>query len=243
MKDLITSILNETDYKNNPYFIGLQNGDFSKEDFIETQIQFFFAVVFFNRPMAALAAKIPSAELRLEILKNVWEEHGEGSLSMTHENTFLTFLNRLGNVTAKDINERTLWPEIRIFNTCLTGACVMDDYLVGTALLGIIELMFCHISSILADGVINRGWLVSDKMIHYNLHLELDIKHSQDFFNILEASWKDSIENKYLIEQGLRLGATLFNNLYYGLYQNRKKRLNRSFLGPHSKAEGYTIKL
>lgn len=31
----------------------------SREDFIETQIQFFFAVIFFSRPMAGLAGRMP----------------------------------------------------------------------------------------------------------------------------------------------------------------------------------------
>jgi hypothetical protein len=33
----------------------LADGSFDREDFVETQIQFFFAVVFFSRPMMALA--------------------------------------------------------------------------------------------------------------------------------------------------------------------------------------------
>lgn len=238
MYQLIDQIMEETDYKNNIYFHSLYNGDFEKDDFIETQTQFFFAVDFFNRPMAALAAKIPTAELRQEILRNVWEEHGEGDISKAHGKTFIIFLERLGNVTLKDIMGKTLWPEVRLFNTCLTGACVLDDYMVGTAMMGMIERMFCDISAILAKGIIQRGWLTSENMIHYNLHELLDIKHSQDFFDVLSAAWEKNEENKYHIEQGLRLGSTVFNNLYTGLYQHRKRRLYRKYLGPHSRAEG-----
>ena len=45
--------------------------------------------------------------------------------------------------------KRSLWPEVRIFNTCLSGTCVLDDYMVGVAMMGIIELMFCEISTII----------------------------------------------------------------------------------------------
>ena len=238
MEDLINKILMDLDFKRNPYFVRLHDGKFEREDFMETQIQFFFAVVFFNRPMSALAAKIPTEKLRIEILKNIWEEHGEGNLAKAHSNTFVTFLSRLGNISEKEIIQRQLWPEVRIFNTCLSGACILDDYMIAVPMMGIIERMFCEISTIIGQGVIAREWLTEKNLTHYNLHAKLDIKHSQDFFNIVKESWDESNENKYYIEQGLHLGATLFNNLYKNLYYNRKKRILRHFHGPHSRAAG-----
>jgi len=238
MKNLINQLLHDINYKNNPYFVNLHKGTFSKEDFIETQIQFYFAVVFFNRPMSALAAKIPTPELRLEILKNIWEEHGEGDLNKAHGKSFLEFLAAIGDVSYKKIMQKALWPEVRAFNTCLSGACVLDDFMVGTAMMGMIERMFCDISVILAKGIIKQGWLSDDTLLHYNVHAELDIKHSDDFFQILSEPWKKSDENKYFIEQGLRLGGTIFNNLYKGLYEQRAVRLNRKWYGAHSRAEG-----
>src|SRR6185312_6038875 len=88
LDERIQAIHRESGYANNSYFKNLMNGEFSKDDFVETQIQFYYAVSFFSRPMAALAAKIPSPELRLEVLRNVWEEHGEGSLAHGHGTTF-----------------------------------------------------------------------------------------------------------------------------------------------------------
>ncbi|RYZ84846.1 MAG: iron-containing redox enzyme family protein, partial [Proteobacteria bacterium] len=110
MNELIESILKETAAQQNPYFQALRDGSFSKEDFIETQIQFFFAVVFFSRPMSALAAKVPSPELRMEILRNVWEEHGEGDLTKIHGRTFTVLLERLGGIKVDDIEAKALWP-------------------------------------------------------------------------------------------------------------------------------------
>lgn len=224
MENLIEQILQETKYQKNLYFQTLHDGSFTKEDFVETQIQFYFAVVFFPRPMAAVAAKIPTHEKRLEIMRNVWEEHGDGDSSDFHGNTFIEFLNRIGKVGSEEIQKRKLWPEIRAFNSLLTGTCVMDEYIVGTALMGMIERMFSDISSIIGKGIVTRNWLKSEEMIHYNLHEKLDIKHSQDFFDVLSSAWEHSEEDRYLIEQGLRLGAYCFNNLYTSLYEARQKR-------------------
>lgn len=224
LNDLIERVLKETDYSENPYFVNLRERTFEKSDFIETQIQFFYAVIFFSRPMAALAAKIPTPELRLEVLRNAWEEHGEGSLTQAHGKTFLEFLKRIDNVSEKEVYLRGLWADVRIFNTTLSGAAVLDDFIIAVGVLGIIERMFSDISAWIGQGVIENGWLAADEMIHYHLHQELDIKHSEDFFKILDAPFQKSAENRYLIEQGLRLGATLFNNLYKGLWERRKTR-------------------
>lgn len=235
---LVDTVLKEIRYRENPFFLNLQNGTFEKDDFVETQIQFFWAVVFFNRPMAALAAKIPTPQLRLEILRNVWEEHGEGNMTRVHGATFAELLSRLADVTLEDIETRALWPEIRAFNTILTGVCVLDEYQTGVGMMGIIERMFADISGIIGKHIVNRGWLTPEQMIHYTLHEELDIKHSQDFFDVLEATWDRSPEDRYAIEQGLRLGAHAFNTLFAGLYNSRNRRILRQIRGPHSRAEG-----
>lgn len=224
LNKLINSILDECEYRENPYFQSLRDGEFIKEDFIETQIQFYSAVVFFSRPMAALAAKIPTPQLRLEIVRNVWEEHGEGDLGHIHGITFVDLLSRLGQITPADIEKRALWPEIRSFNTVLSGACVLDEYLVGVGLMGMIERMFSDISAWIGKGIVARGWMTTENMIHYSLHEKLDIRHSDDFFDVLEHSWSTSPEARYAIEQGLRLGAFAFNGLYEGLYRARKRR-------------------
>ena len=224
LNNLIENVLKDTQYSENPYFLNLDSKNFDKKDFVETQIQFYFAVIFFSRPMSALAGKIPSPELRIEVLRNVWEEHGEGCLSNGHGNTFLQFLEKLDGISPERVKLRGLWPEVRIFNTTLAGTTVLDDFLVGVGMLGIIERMFSEISSWIGQSVIKNEWISESEMIHYKLHSELDIKHSQDFFDILTEPFTKSTDNKYHIEQGLRLGATLFNNLYLGLWNSRKRR-------------------
>ena len=49
MNELIEEILAEAKAAENPYIVSLRDGSLSKEDFIESQIQFYFAVIFFSR--------------------------------------------------------------------------------------------------------------------------------------------------------------------------------------------------
>ena len=84
--------------------------------------------------------------------------------------------------------------------------------------------MFSDISAWIGQETVKNEWLTEENLIHYKLHQELDIKHSDDFFRIIETPFQKSADNRYLIEQGLRLGATLFDNLYRGLWNNRRTR-------------------
>ncbi|MFZ5479419.1 MAG: TenA family transcriptional regulator [Myxococcota bacterium] len=222
---MIARIVAEADLDAHPYFRALAEKGFDKADFVETQIQFFYAVIFFGRPMAIVAAKIPSGKQRLEILRNVWEEHGEGDVRGFHESTFLRFLERLDGVEEGEVWARALWPEVRTFNTVLTGAAVMDNFVVGVSTMGMIERMFADISSRIARGIVENGWMTSERMVHYDLHAHLDVRHSSDFFAVVRDRWELGGEMRYQVEQGLRMGAYAFTTLYEGLWRARTRRV------------------
>jgi pyrroloquinoline quinone (PQQ) biosynthesis protein C len=240
LRDFIKQIKGRTTLQDHPYFKALEDGTFSREDFVETQIQFLFAVVFFSRPMAVLAARLPRAELRRSVLENVYEEHGEGDLSISHERTFLALLDRLG-VSKEEIDARALWPELRAFNTTLTGVCMVDDIWTGVATLGIIEDLFSSISAMIGASILKRGWLAPDQIIHYATHQTLDIAHADEFYQIIEPQWGAHPRHTYQIQQGLELGAHIFLGLYESLYQHRARRWTRDVRGPHSVAEGWYL--
>ncbi len=221
---LVARVLEESGYRDNPYFAALRDGSFTKDDFVETQIQFYFAVIFFSRPMAAVAAKIPFPRQRLEVLRNVWEEHGEGDASLMHGETFQELLRRMAGISPIDIDARALWPEVRAFNTTLVGASLMDEFAVSAGTMGIIERMFADISTWIGQAIVARGFLKQEEMIHYSLHEKLDWRHSDDFFAVLRPSYEASDEGRYYVEQGLRQGAYVFDRLYRDLYRSRGRR-------------------
>lgn len=236
MDAVIADVLSAHRPDDNPYFVALDDGTFSKDDFLETQIQFYFAVIFFSRPMAAVAAKIPDAALRLEVVRNVWEEHGEGNASIAHGATFSELLSRLGGIGEADIARRALWPEVRAFNTALVGAAVLDEHIVSVGMMGMIERMFADLSARLGRGIVRRGWLEEERMIHYALHEELDVKHAEDFFAILRPTWSARPADRYYVEQGIRLGAYVFDRLYRDLHRARARRAFVDERGPHTRA-------
>lgn len=196
----------------NPYFETLRDGTMSKEVFRVSQEQFYFAVAFFSRPMAGLVARSPDYSSRIDILHNVVEEHGEFRLSHSHAATFGEFLTTLGSDVAK-VHAMRPAPAVHAFNGVLYSACLLEELEVGIACMGAIEHAFAEISARIGSGVVERGWIASADLKHYALHAELDQRHADEFFALLEPKWSDEVMRER-VERGLALGAHVFDRLY-----------------------------
>src|SRR5947209_19779514 len=109
----------------NPYLRSLCDGSMTLDAFRRSQEQFFFAVSFFPRPMAALVGRIPDPKARIDILHNLVEEHGEFHEELYHHTTFQRFLRSIGSTVKVDAI--ATWPALRAFNSVLTSACVLDE--------------------------------------------------------------------------------------------------------------------
>jgi pyrroloquinoline-quinone synthase len=209
-------ILKRTKILSNPYLESLRDRTMSLESFRRTQEQFFFAVTFFPRPMAALVGRIPVPQQRLDILHNLIEEHGEFQEQEFHHTTFQRFLRSIGSQPEK-VAESAPWPGLRAFNSVLTASCVLDELEVGVGCMGIIEFAFAGISAAIGKAVVDNGWVSSDELVHYKLHAAIDERHAEEFFAVIELGWDDP-KRRYFIVQGLELGAYIFDRLYRDLY-------------------------
>jgi pyrroloquinoline-quinone synthase len=214
------AILKRIDILRNPYLETLRDGSMSLESFRRSQEQFFFAVTFFPRPMAALVGRIPDPHQRLDILHNLVEEHGEFQAQNFHHNTFQQFLRTIGSDPAKR-DQQMVWPAMRAFNSVLTASCVLDELEVGVGCMGIIEYAFAGISALIGKAVVERGWVPEDQLVHYKLHAEIDERHAEEFFAVVEPMW-DDVRRRYFIVQGLELGAYVFDRLYRDLHVGGK---------------------
>ncbi|MBI5245968.1 MAG: iron-containing redox enzyme family protein [Elusimicrobia bacterium] len=205
------TILRESRMLEGPYFKALK-ARMSLPAFRATQEQFYYAVLFFPRPMAALIGRIPQPAARLDILHNLLEEHGDFRERAFHENTFKRFLGTIGG-RAPNLKRVPLWPEMRAFNTTLISSCLLDEVEVGVACMGMIERAFADVSAAIGAAVVARGWVPADKLVHYKLHARIDSRHAEEFFGVVEGAWKTP-SRRYYIDQGLRLGVYVFDRLY-----------------------------
>ena len=214
-------VLDEVGILRNPYLVALTDGSMGLNRFRRTQEQFFFAVTFFPRPMAALVGRLPDPRQRLDILRNLVEEHGEFEESAFHHTTFQEFLRSIG-CQPETLDEVDLWPAVRAFNSVLTTACLMDEVEVGVACMGIIEQAFAGVSAAIGQAVIGHGWVTTDGLVHYRRHANIDERHADEFYRVVEPGWDDA-NQRYLIDQGLRLGAYAFDRLYRDLWRTARE--------------------
>jgi len=224
------AVLDRVGIINNPYLVALTDGSMSRRCFQASQEQFFFAVTFFPRPMAALVGRIADPHHRLDILHNLVEEHGEFNVSAFHHNTFRRLLSSIGT-DVSTLDGMSLWPEVRAFNSVLTSACVLDEIEVGIGCMGIIEHAFAGISAVIGSAVVARGWVKPSKLTHYKLHSEIDERHADEFYAVVEPSWTDAARRYYIV-QGLELGAYIFNRLYSDLYTRGNQLQSQRRGGP-----------
>jgi len=210
--------IHEQGLPQNPYLSALASGGLSLADFRRTQEQFFFAVTFFPRPMAALVGRIPDPKSRLDILRNLVEEHGEFREEAFHHNTFRAFLASIGSDPG-GLDELNLWPAVRAFNSVLSCACVLDELEVGIGCVGVIERAFADISRSIGRAVVDRGWVKPEELAHYKLHADIDHRHADEFFAVVEPRWDDA-RARYNIQQGVRMGAYIFDRLYTDLLRS-----------------------
>lgn len=213
LKDYLETTVATLKLDEHPYFAGLLNGKYSKEQFLESQNQFSFLVKYFSRPMAAVISNMPDAVTRSAIVANLWEEHGQGNKDKIHGRTILTLIDRLGGDSSK-LDEKNISEGIQIFNTALRGISVFEDYRVSAAVFGGIERTFVDVSGLICRAIVERNWLPVERITHYALHKELDIQHAEDFLKVTDADWARDEESREMIRRGIRVGARLFTNVY-----------------------------
>lgn len=191
------------------FFQTLHSHEMSLKQFQKTQQQFFFAVDYFSRPMAALVSRLPEHAQRITILENIMEEHGDMDSAKYHSNTFKQFLNSIGT-SMVDIKES---PIVLAFNLDLMGVSISEEPYVAIGAFGIIEYAFADISADIGTTVVERGWVEKEDLVHYSLHAKLDKKHAEEFFAIVEPHLNDPVK-KDQFQRGLELGAYVFHKLY-----------------------------
>ncbi|PAW66666.1 MAG: hypothetical protein B9S38_13425 [Verrucomicrobiia bacterium Tous-C4TDCM] len=209
----------------NSYFSALKDDSMSRERFVRSQKQFYFAVRFFSRPMAALMARMPDSASRQGLIHNLSEEHGfddEGAVTgfdpaLAHDLTFLAFLRTFGVSGAEMAKDRE-GPEVRAFNTGLIGACMMERVELAFGCLGVIEFAFADICELIGRKVVERGWIAPDELVHYKLHAQIDKRHAADFFKVVDGAWSRDAAARAAVEDGIVLGLHLFNRLYEDLH-------------------------
>ncbi|MFV8754313.1 iron-containing redox enzyme family protein [Nannocystaceae bacterium ST9] len=194
-----------------PYVNFVLDGSLARVDFVRSQIQFLFVVEPYAGALASLAARCESAEARRVLEQNVDDERGGGDPSSAHGRTFRRLLGRLG-VREVELDDAPRWPCVEVFNAAVREACMRAPVVSGIATIAAIEDLFTTISASLGRGIVARGWLARDRVVHYDVHEQLDRVHADTLYALLDPADASSE-----IERGLARGVKAMVDLYAGL--------------------------
>lgn len=186
----------------------------SKDDFLKIQKNFIHAINHWPKLLLILCSRINEPELRMLLLDNINDEHGNGNINLCHVNTFHQFLKALGlNPNHKiDLYDKYQSKAVNNFNIRLTQFVNNNDYRESALILGAIEYIYIDISKYFNQYLAKHNL----EVYHYTEHEILDVKHADDLFTIAlsgEGLMKDDVMNKYLY-----IGYILIYDLYEELY-------------------------
>lgn len=210
------------------YFQALADGSVPRDEFVRSQVQFFYAVGFFSRNLATLIARLPSSASRAVLVHNLSEEHGldeenpaEGFRpQFAHDRTFAHFLSTLG-VGAEELAASAPEAPVQAFNLALWGACAAESPGFALAALGMIEYAFADISALIGRRVVELGWVNSGDLVHYSLHAEIDKRHAAELFEAAEGAVRSGSPGTSILG-GLEFGRYIFDRLYQDFSRERK---------------------
>ncbi len=211
----------------NGYFRNLEEGTLAKAEFVASQVQFFHAVGYFSRNLAALISRLPTSAGRAVLVHNLSEEHGLDEEhpaagfrpQFAHDRTFARFLETLG-VDAATLSASPAEPGVRAFNLALFGACSTESTGFALAALGVIEYAFADISALIGRRVVELGWVKAEELVHYSLHAEIDKRHAAELFEAAEEA-ENTREPTIPILGGLSFGRYIFDRLYMDLIHEK----------------------
>lgn len=146
-----------------------------QEEFLLSQIPFFYAVKAFPRMLCRLASMIEDSESRLLVVENIYEEHGQSNMKNFHTETYKEYLTALG---WSGNYHKNPWVEDWI-NKVLTLPYNAVEYAVYLSGIEYIYALICADISTHIETLDLRG-----EQTHYKKHAQLDWEHGYELLSV-----------------------------------------------------------
>ena len=202
-----------------PFIKRIDDAWLNKEQLKYFVEQYYIYCTYFPRFLAAAAANIPDDKTRMPIVENLWEEHGEGKLSLSHRILFEKFALSLGLDKEHLSNVKPL-PTTQICCENLINLCHDGHFLESLGALGPGTEFFTNEEySIIQRGLKKYDFLTEDDIYFWTVHISLDEDHYSEMLEAIEP-WAEKLENRYLIKSGAKKAIDLEILFWDGLEDN-----------------------
>jgi hypothetical protein len=210
MKKILEYAKNINDINNNKYCLYLSDTP-SLDKFLLSQESFIYGIDNWSKLLGLMIFYVPSVTERNTLIKNLYDEHGDGDINKSHVNTFKTLLSSLGYNREFNTNDPS-YQYIKNFNEQLINNIKSKNQIFSIAMLGMIEFTYTSISKNIHQYLCN--FLPKENINHYSCHEVLDASHSEELFELL-VPYQDTNINDISedIKEGYQIIFELYNKL------------------------------
>jgi|HubBroStandDraft_1064217.scaffolds.fasta_scaffold188366_2 pyrroloquinoline-quinone synthase len=165
-----------------PLFTSLLEGRFDREAERCIALEIFQVVRAFPRFLGALAAQIDDWRLRMELVENLFEEHGRSKPAAVHVVTYRSFLHAIG-IGEGEIDQHVAGLPSTVYVRAVLDLCARQSIGEAVGALAVIEEIVARVSPIVA----RFGALRSDGSklgSHFSAHEVLDVSHANELYDV-----------------------------------------------------------
>lgn len=177
-----------------PLLAAIGQGTLSAKAALHVFTQYGHYCEYFPRFLASAAAKVPHEEWREPIVRNLWEEHGEGNPARSHRVLYRRFLDSLAARTDSTSCLRTPGPAVSRYLARLDeffrDASPLEA--IGAIGPGTEDVTPAQYAAILA-GLATQPWAAGCDLEFFTVHVSADTAHADSFWEILHASIADEV--------------------------------------------------
>lgn len=177
----------------------------TRNEFLRSQVPFFFAVQAFPRMLCMLGSKIEDSEERMLVVENIYEEHGQGDSRKYHTQSYKTYLKALG---LNDSIYSSPWVSSWIKNV-LSLECNAMEY---AAYLAGIEYVYALICGDVSEYI--QTFTLECEQTHYSKHAKLDWEHGKELLMVAVSLGNED----EIIKEYFKKAQTDFLHMYGSLF-------------------------
>ena len=173
----------------NIFFLNLKNGNYSRGKLKIFAEQYFLLSSGFINLLFQACLNISSEEIKMPIVKNIWDEFGNGDIAKSHRNLLKIFIKATGSATENIIalestkkyinsisNLYSTWSEIEILSA-LSAGC---------------ESLTIEQYKIIIKPLINIYSFKSDDLVFFTEHIYHDPYHTAEIVSVLNQYLTDN---------------------------------------------------
>jgi pyrroloquinoline quinone (PQQ) biosynthesis protein C len=218
LKHLTSTLFASQRVEQHALFRLLESDRLTPEEARAIGLDIFHVVDAFPRFLAAVLTHIADYRERMQLVENLYAEHGRMRAEHAHVVTYRSFLHALGISDAR-IDESKPGLAAQAYVRALLALCGREEPAEALGALGVIEEIVARVSPIV--GRYGTGRLRSGESLgsHFSLHEALDLSHADEIYELAARASARGCEED--VRRGIALGFYYQTRLYTDLVESR----------------------